>query len=113
MPKLYDEGAGEVHLRIACPVLLFPCPFLNFSVSRSSLDLAGRTAVFALEGKEDTDYSRYVDENSDHHHAMVEQIRQRMQVNSLVYQRMADLVKAIGLPKEKLCTHCWDNSSTF
>jgi len=111
--KLFDEGAGEVHLRIACPVLLFPCPFLNFSVSRSSLDLAGRTAVFELEGKEDTDYNRYVDENSDHHQAMVEKIRQRMQVNSLVYQRMSDLVKAIGLPKEKLCTHCWDNSSTF
>ena len=111
--KLFDEGAEEVHLRIACPVLLFPCPFLNFSVSRSSLDLAGRTAVFALEGKEDTDYSRYVDENSDHHYAMVEKIRQRMQVNSLVYQRMSDLVAAIGLPKEKLCTHCWDNSSTF
>jgi len=108
--KLFDEGAAEVHIRIACPTLLFPCEFLNFSNSRSSLDLAGRKAVSEIEGTDMVDYDSYLDADSKAHHDMVEKIRKRLKINSLKFQRLPDLVTAIGLPKEKLCTHCWDGS---
>ncbi|MBN2275354.1 MAG: amidophosphoribosyltransferase [Bacteroidales bacterium] len=108
--KLFDEGAAEVHIRIACPTLLFPCEFLNFSNSRSTLDLAGRKAVAEIEGTDDVDYDKYLDENSDAHREMIDRIRKRLKINSLKFQKMSDLVTAIGLPKEKLCTHCWDKS---
>jgi amidophosphoribosyltransferase len=109
--KLYEEGAREVHLRVACPVLLFSCEFLNFSISRTRLDLAGRTAIQEIEGKEDVEINEYMDENSEKHRLMVEKIRIRLRLTTIRFQKMEDLVKAIGLPKEKLCTHCWDNSS--
>jgi amidophosphoribosyltransferase len=109
--KLLDEGAAEVHIRIACPTLLFPCEFLNFSNSRSSLDLAGRKAVAEIEGTDHVDYDKYLDLNDQAHHDMVDKIRKRLKINSLMFQQLNDLVTAIGLPKEKLCTHCWDNSS--
>jgi len=109
--KLFDEGAREVHLRIACPTLLFPCEFLNFSISRTRLDLAGRKAIYELKGTDEVDLEKYMDAESDEYKAMVEQIRKRLKLTSLMYQRMDDLIAAIGLPKEKLCTHCWDGSS--
>jgi amidophosphoribosyltransferase len=105
-------GARELHMRIACPPLSFSCIFLNFSMSRSSLELATRKAVTQLEGdvKNIEAYSR--PENSEYQ-AMVKQIKNNMGIDTLVFQNMDDLVAAIGLPKEKLCTHCWDNSSYF
>jgi amidophosphoribosyltransferase len=109
--KLFDEGAREVHLRIACPTLLFPCEFLNFSISRTRLDLAGRKAINELKGTDDVDIEKYMDPESDEYQSMVEQIKKRLKLTTLMYQRMDDLVNAIGLPKEKLCTHCWDGSS--
>jgi amidophosphoribosyltransferase len=109
--KLFKEGAREVHLRIACPTLLFPCEFLNFSISRSRLDLAGRIAIQELRGNDDEDIEKFMDEGSDEYQSMVEQIKKRLMLTSLMYQRMDDMVASIGLPKEKLCTHCWDGSS--
>jgi amidophosphoribosyltransferase len=109
--KLFDEGAAEVHIRIACPVLLFPCEFLNFSNSRSSLDLAGRKAVAEIEGTDDVNYDKYLDESSATHYEMTEKIRKRLKITSLKFQQLNDLVTAIGLPKERLCTHCWDGTS--
>jgi len=109
--KLFNEGAREVHLRVACPTLLFSCEFLNFSISRTKLDLAGLTAIKEIEGTEDVDLTEYMNENSDKHHEMAERIRKRLKLTSLKYQKMNDLVDAIGLPREKLCTHCWDGSS--
>lgn len=111
--KLYEVGAREVHLRVACPTLLFPCEFLNFSISRTRLDLAGRTAINEIEGVDDVDLDEYMDENSEKHELMVEKIRIRLRLTTLKYQKMADLVNIIGLPKEKLCTHCWDKSSYY
>lgn len=108
---LYEYGAREVHLRIACPVLIHPCEFLNFSASRSQLDLAGRKAIKALEGKDDAFLDEYARTDSDKNRAMVEQIRKTLGMTSLRYQTIDNLVEAIGLPKEKLCTHCWDCSS--
>jgi amidophosphoribosyltransferase len=103
----------EVHTRIACPPLTHPCEFLNFSRSRSNLDLATHKAVKALTGKENNDMTEYSDATNGKYEAMVEQIRKNLDLTSLKYQRLNDLVDAIGLPKEKLCTHCWDGSSYF
>lgn len=110
---LHDCGAREVHMRPACPVLIYPCEFINFSTSRSTLDLAGRKAIHDLEGGEPADLSAYAQAGSEQNLAMIEGIRQRLRLTTLKYQRLEDLVAAIGLPKEKLCTHCWDNSSYF
>ncbi|MFO7749156.1 MAG: amidophosphoribosyltransferase [Desulfobacteraceae bacterium] len=110
---LYEYGAKEVHMRIACPCLIYPCEFLNFSTSRSTLDLAGRKSIYDLEKSEDTDLSEYAVNGSAKHLAMVDNIRKRLGLTSLRYQKMEDIVAAIGLPKEKLCTHCWDGSSHF
>jgi amidophosphoribosyltransferase len=109
---LRAAGAKEVHMRIACPPLTFSCDFLNFSQSRSTLELATRKAIKQLEGEEQ-DLEVYADPDSDKYHAMVEQIAVNLDLDSLMYQDLGDLVGAIGLPKEKLCTHCWDGSSYF
>lgn len=106
--RLFDCGAQEVHMRPACPPLVYGCKFLNFSRSRSELDLAARTAIKQLEGRDDKDLPEYADPCSAKHCAMVERIRERLKLTSLRYQRLDDLVEAIGLPKEKLCTYCWD-----
>ncbi len=110
---LHDSGIKEVHMRVACPPLTYPCEFLNFSRSRSSLDLATHKAIKELEGKEATDLTAYSDSNSDAYKAMVEKIRENLGLDSLRFQTLEDLIQAIGLPKEKLCTHCWDGSSYF
>jgi amidophosphoribosyltransferase len=108
--RLYGYGAKEVHMRPACPPLVCGCKFLNFSRSRSELDLAGRRAIAEIEGKESDPDKDYIDTDSDKHCAMVEKIRDRLGLTSLRYQRLDDLVAAIGLPKEKLCTYCWDGA---
>lgn len=110
---LHRAGIQEVHMRIACPPLTYPCEFLNFSRSRSNLDLATYKAVEQLEGKEVTDMAEYSDSNNPKYHAMVEQIRKNLDLTTLKFQKLEDLVDAVGLPKEKLCTHCWDGSSYF
>jgi len=110
---LYEYGAKQVHMRIACPCLIHPCEFLNFSTSRSTLDLAGRKAIYEIEGTEDTDLTDYAMDGSEKHIAMLNRITDRLKLSSIRYQKLEDLVAAIGLPKNKLCTHCWDGSSYF
>jgi len=107
--RLYECGAREVHMRPACPPLIYGCKFLNFSRSRSEMDLAGRKAVSEL-GEGEEQLQEYADANSDRYSAMIERIRERMELTSLKYQKLSDLVTAIGLPKEKLCTYCWDGA---
>jgi amidophosphoribosyltransferase len=111
--KLFEYGAHEVHMRPACPTLIYPCEFLNFSTSRSTLDLAGRKVIYALEGSETDFLSEYASAESDKNLEMIEGIRQRLGLTSLAYQKLPDLVAAIGMSKDKLCTHCWDESSYF
>jgi len=106
--RLYDAGASEVHMRPACPPLIYGCKFLNFSRSRSVLDLAGRRAISELENTAEVVAPDYADADSDKFAEMVESIRERLNLTSLTYQRLGDLVEAIGLPKEDLCTYCWD-----
>jgi len=110
---LYDYGAKEVHMRPACPTLTYPCEFLNFSTSRATTDLAGRKAIEQIEGLDDQFLEDYATDGSEKNLAMIDKIRQRLRLTSLKYQRLDDLVEAIGLSKEKLCTHCWDGSSYF
>jgi amidophosphoribosyltransferase len=108
--RLYEAGAKEVHMRPACPPLIFGCKFLNFSRSRSELDLAGRRAIQELEPDCQGCQPAYVDPDSGKFKAMVEAVRRRLNLTTLQYQRLDDLVAAIGLPKEKLCTFCWDGA---
>ncbi len=106
--SLYDVGAAEVHMRPACPPLTYGCKFLNFSQSRSELDLAARRAIEELEGTHDKDLPVYSDCTTDKYQAMVDRIRKRLRLNTLRYQTLPDLVEAIGVPKDRLCTYCWD-----
>ena len=106
--RLYDCGAKEVHMRPACPPLIYSCQFLNFSRSRSELDLAGRQAMRSLEGRDDAPIDEYADPLSEKHHAMVDRIRSHLNLTTLKYQNLSDMIEAIGLPKEKVCTYCWD-----
>ena len=108
--RLFDYGAAEVHMRPACPPLVYSCKFLNFSRSKSELDLAGWQAIRDIEGKNVTDLAEYADASSEKYAEMVETIRKRLSLTTLRYQHMDDLVQAIGLPKESICTYCWDGN---
>ncbi len=103
--KLWDCGAKAVHIRPACPPLMFPCRF-NLS-TRSIHELAARRAIRALEGHDIEDVSEYIDSNSAKYKAMVEWIAKDLGVTTLRYQTVDDMVQAIGRPKEKLCLYCW------
>ncbi len=112
--KLLDAGVKEIHMRIACPPLIFPCRFLNFSTSRSTYDLYARRVIRDMEGTDDiadSVFAEYADPDSEKHKEMVSIMCRHLQLTSLKFQRLDDLVEAIGLPKEDLCTHCWDISS--
>jgi len=106
--RLFESGAKEVHMRPACPPLVYGCKFLNFSRSRSELDLAGRWAIKELIGRDLENPAGYTNPKSDNYKAMVNVIREKLHLTTLKYQRLENLVKAIGLPKDKLCTYCWD-----
>jgi amidophosphoribosyltransferase len=104
--KLWDRNAKEIHVRPACPPLMFPCRF-NLS-TRSIHELAARKAICALEGSDIEDVSEYIDSNSEKYKKMVEWIAKDLEVTTLRYQKAEDMVEAIGLPKEKLCLYCWN-----
>ena len=108
--RIYEYGAKEIHMRPACPPLVHGCKFLNFSRSSSILELAGRKAIKEIEGDDAKNLKDYSNPCSDKHCAMVEKIRKRLNLSSLKYQKLDDLVTAIGLPKDKLCTYCWDGA---
>ena len=109
--RLFDAGAREVHMRPACPPLVYGCKFLNFSRSRSELDLAARARDRASSrATDDAHLDDYADPDTDRYHAMVETIGKRLGLTSLRYQRLDDMVDAIGLPQEKLCTYCWNGA---
>jgi len=106
--RLYENGAKEIHMRPACPPLIHGCKFLNFSQSRSELDLAGRRAIKEIEGNAEQVNEEYADPDSEKYQEMVEIIRKELNLTTLQYQRLSDMVDAIGLNKEQLCTYCWD-----
>jgi amidophosphoribosyltransferase len=103
--KLWDCGAREVHIRLACPPLMFPCPF-ELS-TRSIHELAARRAIRQIEGHDVADISEYLDPASARYEQMIEVVRQDLGVTTLRYQTIDDMVEAIGQPKDKLCLYCW------
>lgn len=103
--KLKNAGVKEVHVRPGCPPLMFPCIY-NLS-TRSIHELAARKAIRAIEGKDIEDVSEYLNPKSDKYKKMIEWIKKDIGVTSLRYQLLNDMVKAIGLPKDKLCLYCW------
>ena len=108
--RLFEFGATEIHMRPACPPLTYGCKFLNFSRSKSELDLAARKAIKALEGDSGKDLELYSQSGTEQHENMVKNIGERLKLTTLKYQKLENLVKAIGLPKNKLCTYCWDGA---
>lgn len=109
--RLYSEyGAKEIHMRPACPPLVYGCKFLNFSRSRSVDELATRIAIRELEDGEYKHLDEYSDATTERYKAMVDKIRERLNLTSLQFQTLDDLIDAIGLPKERLCTYCWDGA---
>ena len=103
--KLKECGVKEIHFRIACPPLMFPCKF-NYS-TRSLSELAARRAIRAIEGKDIKDVSEYLDEDSPKYKKMVNWIAKDLGVTSLKYQKLEDMISAIGQSKENLCLYCW------
>lgn len=110
---LYDYGAKEVHIRIACPPLIYSCPFVNFSASKSDLELITRRIIKELEGDPDKNLDKYATTDTPEYKRLVEEIRANFGLTSLKFNTIENLVKAIGLPKCKVCTHCFDGSSHF
>lgn len=110
---LFEYGAKEVHIRISCPPLVYPCPFIGFTSSRSSMELITRRIIQDFEGDENKNLEAYSQTGSPEYERMVEEIRKRLGLTSLRFNKLETLVKAIGLPKERICTHCFDGSSHF
>lgn len=114
---LFEAGAKEVHMRIASPPLLYGCPFINFSESKSEMELLTRRIIAELEGNEAAHnperLAAYGKAGSPEYERMITMIRDRFGLTSLAFTRLEDLVEAIGLPKCSLCTHCFDGSSAF
>lgn len=108
---LYRYGAKEVHMRISCPPLIYPCKFLNFTGSKSELELITRRVIKNLEGDCSKNLPAYATTNSPQYCKMVDCIRKDLNITTLKFNPLETLVKSIGLPKECICTHCFDGSS--
>ncbi|HOX03198.1 MAG TPA: amidophosphoribosyltransferase [Candidatus Paceibacterota bacterium] len=108
--RLFRAGAREVHMRPACPPLMFGCPYLNFSRSRTELDLAARRAIQQIDG-EGADLEKYTDPAGAPYQRMCRQIGGDLGLTSLHYQRLDDLLGAIGLPAGHACTFCWNGQA--
>lgn len=110
---LYEYGAKEVHMRIACPPLIYGCPFIGFTSSKSDMELITRRIIKEIEGDENAKLELYSKTDSPEYKELVERIRSRFGLTSLKFNTLETLVEAIGLPKCKVCTHCFDGSSHF
>ena len=110
---LFEDGVKEVHMRIACPPLIYGCPFIGFTSSKSDMELITRRIIKELEGDADKNLAEYAKTDSPCYNKMVDIIRERLGLTTLKFNKLETLVKAIGLPKCKLCTHCFDGSSCF
>ncbi|MBR2353961.1 MAG: amidophosphoribosyltransferase [Clostridia bacterium] len=106
---LYENGAREVHIRVGCPPLLFGCKYLSFSRSSSEMELITRRVITKLEGKEPDreTLKKYVDPNGEKYQKMLDMICEELHFTSLRYLRLDDMLKAIGLPENQICTYCW------
>ena len=110
---LYEYGAKEVHIRIACPPLIYACPFVGFTASKSPLELITRRIIEELEGDVDKNLEKYATTGSPEYEKMVSIIAERFGLTTLKFNTLETLIESIGLPKCKVCTHCFDGSSCF
>lgn len=107
----FDYGAKEVHARISCPPLVYGCPYIGFTVSKSDMELITRQVIKDFEGDADKNLEKYSATDSPEYKRMVEEIGRRLGLTSVKFNKIETLIDAIGLPKEKLCTHCFDGTS--
>lgn len=106
---LYNNGAKEVHIRSACPPIMYSCKYLNFSRSNGDMDLIARKTIFELEGEEGANHiEEYADSSTERGKKLRDTICKKMNFTSLEFQSLDGIIKAIGLPKCKLCTYCWN-----
>ena len=107
---LYESGAKEVHIRPACPPLVYGCKYLNFSRSKSDMDLITRKVIQKLEGPDVSDeiLQEYTDPSSEKYELMVEEIRKELNFTSLKFNRLDDLLDSVGIDPDHLCTYCWN-----
>ena len=106
---LYSSGAKEVHIRPACPPLLYGCKYLNFSRSTSEMDLITRRVIRDMEGEgRHVDLDAYADPQSERYQTMVENIGKQLNFTSLRYNRLDDMIDSVGIDRCRLCTYCWD-----
>ena len=110
---LYDCGAKEVHMRIACPPLIYGCRYLNFTSSKSEMELLTRRIIGELEGDPNAHLDEYAKTGSCRYCKMVEKMRELYGLTSLKFNTLENLIEAIGLPKDQVCTHCFDGTSHF
>ena len=110
---LYEYGAKEVHIRIACPPLIYACPFVGFTASKSPLELITRRIIEELEGDADKNLEKYATTGSPEYEKMVSIIAERFGLTTLKFNTLETLIESIGLLKCKVCTHCFDGSSCF
>ena len=110
---LFADGVKEVHMRIACPPLIYGCPFLNFTSSKSDMELITRRLIETFEGDASKNLDKYSTTDSPEYQRLVQEIAKQLGLSSLKFNSLETLVEAIGLPKCKVCTHCFDGSSSF
>ncbi|NDV59065.1 amidophosphoribosyltransferase [Bacteroides sp. 519] len=110
---LFEYGAKEVHMRIGCPPLIYGCPFIGFTSSRSPMELITRQIIKKFEGDENKNLDKYATTDSPEYKRMVNEIAEKFKLTSLKFNSMETMIQAIGLPKCKVCTHCFDGSSRF
>lgn len=110
---LFEYGAKEVHMRIACPPLIYGCPFINFTSSKGDLELITRRIIQEFEGDHTKNLNKYATTDSPEYKRLVQTIADRFGLSSLKFNTLETLIEAIGLPKCKVCTHCFDGSSHF
>lgn len=104
----FEGGAREVHARISCPPLVYGCPFVGFTSSKSDLELISRRIIQDFEGDANKNIDLYARTDTEQHKRMVDEIARRLGLTSLKFSTIEDLVESIGLPKERLCTYCFD-----
>lgn len=109
--EFFENGAKEVHVRISCPPLVYGCPFIGFTASKSDLELITRRIIRDFEGDDKAKLEQYAKTDSPEYKRMVEEIANRLGLSSLKFATIEDLIASIGLPKERVCTHCFDGSS--
>lgn len=110
---LYEYGAKEIHMRIGCPPLIYGCPFIGFTASKTDMELITRQVIKDLEGDENKKLDKYATTDSPEYNKMVSIIAERLKLTTLKFNSLETLIEAIGLPKCKVCTHCFDGSSCF